>query len=512
MSTNIVMNRTSNVIRNIKFAVAGQMLGILINLISRKSFVVFLSVEYLGLNGLFSNMLSMLALAELGVGSAIVYSLYKPIAQEDTETIKSLMRLYKNIYTYVGIFILVVGCSLTPFLHLFIKELPNIPHIRLIYIIYVINTAVSYFFTYKRSIIIANQKWHIVTTYHYSLYFCMNAAQILILWLTRNFILFLMLQLASTLIENTLLSQKADRLYPYLRDKSILPLSQKVKKEIKKNVFAMVFHKIGGVIVFSTDNILISKLVGLTAVGIYSNYMLIRTALNAVTGIVFQSVSASFGNLNALASDERKLEIFQVINFAGAWIFGFCSVCLIVLINPFISLWLGDKYLFPTTTVILFVTSFYLSGMRQAALTVRDAMGLFWYDRYKPIFEVIINFIASILLGQTFGVNGILGGTVISTVTTCFWIEPFVLYRYGLHVPLRSFFIRYSIYTSATLAACAATTILCGFTPDSGIIGFGIKLIVCAVTPNVVFTACYIRTKELKYLLNIVSQAIKQIS
>ena len=503
------MSRTSNTIQNIKFAIIGQIIGILIGFISRKVFVVFLTIEYLGLNGLFSNMLSMLALAELGVGGAIVYSLYKPIAQGDTETIKSLMRLYKNIYTYVGIFILVAGCSLTPFLHLFIKELPNIPNIRLIYIIYVLNTAVSYFFTYKRSIIIANQKWHIVTAYHYSLYFCMNVAQMLALWLTRDFILFLLLQFASTVAENVLLSKKADKLYPYLRDKSILALSSEVKNEIKKNVFAMVLHKIGGVIVFSTDNILISKLVGLTAVGIYSNYMLIRSALNTVTGIVFQSVSASFGNLNALASDEKKLEIFQVINFAGAWIFGFCSICLVVLINPFISLWLGDEYLFPMTTVVLFVTSFYLTGMRQAALTVRDAMGLFWYDRYKPIFEVIINLVASILLGQTFGVNGILGGTVISTITTCFWIEPFVLYRYGLHAPLRSFFIRYGLYTTVTLAAGAATALLCSFVPGSGIIGLGTKFAACTVISNIIFIMCYIKTKELKYLLNIVLQAIK---
>ena len=503
------MTRTSNTIRNIKFAIIGQILGILIGFVSRKVFVVFLSIEYLGLNGLFSNMLSMLALAELGVGGAIVYSLYKPIAQGDTETIKSLMRLYKNIYTYVGIFILVVGCSLAPFLHFFIKELPNIPNIRLIYIIYVINTAVSYFFTYKRSIIIANQKWHIVTAYHYSLYFCMNIAQMLVLWLTRDFILFLLLQFTSTVAENVLLSKKADKLYTYLRDKSILPLSNEVKNEIKKNVFAMVLHKIGGVIVFSTDNILISKLVGLTAVGIYSNYMLIRSALNTVTGIVFQSVSASFGNLNALASDKKKLEIFQVINFAGAWIFGFCSICLVVLINPFISLWLGDEYLFSMTTVVLFVTSFYLTGMRQAALTVRDAMGLFWYDRYKPVFEVIINLVASILLGQTFGVNGILVGTVISTIATCVWIEPFVLYRYGLHTPLRSFFIRYSIYTIITLAAGAASVMLCSLTPERGIIGFGIKLAICTVIPNIIFIICYIKTKELKYLLDIALQAIK---
>ncbi|WP_346689595.1 hypothetical protein [uncultured Cloacibacillus sp.] len=493
-----------------KFATVGQILGILIGFVSRKVFVMCLSAEYLGLNGLFSNILSMLALAELGVGSAIVYSLYKPIAQENTEEIKSLMRLYKQIYTAVGVFILIAGSALTPFLHLFIRELPNIPNIRQIYFIYVVNSAISYFFTYKRSIIIANQKWYVVTMYHYSLYFCMNVAQMFVLWLTRDFILFLLIQTASTFAENVLLSRKADSLYAYLRDKVIQPLSLDVKNEIKKNVFAMIFHKIGSVVVFSTDNILISKLVGLTAVGIYSNYMLIRVGVNTITSIVFQSVSASFGNLNALASDEKKIEVFQIINFAGAWIFGFCSICFFVLVNPFISLWLGDEYLFPITTVFLFVTSFYLTGMRQACLTVRDVMGLFWYDRYKPVLEVLINLIVSVILGQIWGVNGILAGTVISTLTTCFWIEPYVLYKYGFHCPMSEYFVKYSMYFTATFLAAIITTLICNIIPDYGIKAFFGKLVVCGVMPNLIFIGCYRNTLEFKYIISVIRMLLSR--
>ena len=503
------MSRTSNTIRNMKFALAGQIMGILISLVSRKVFVMFLSAEYLGLNGLFSNILSMLALAELGVGIAIVYSLYKPIAEENFSEIKSIMRLYRTVYTTVGVFILVAGCALTPFLQFFIRDMPDIPNIRLIYLIYVINSATSYFFTYKRSLIIANQKWHIVTTYHYGLFFILNVAQMVVLWLTSNFIFYLLLQAAITLLENILLSRKANRLYPFLRETNVPPLPCEIKAEIKRNVFAMVFHKVGGVIVFSTDNILISKLVGLTAVGIYSNYMMIRQALNIVTGLVFQSVSASFGNLNAQNSNKRTLEIFHIINFAGAWIFGFCSTCLIVLINPFISLWLSNGYLFSTSIVLWFSLAFYVSGMRTACLTIREVMGLFWYDRYKPMFEVSINLIASVILGRKFGVAGILAGTVISTMTTCFWVEPLVLYRHGLHAPVRTFFVRYGIYTLITVLAGAVTIVLCKFTPPSGIMGFGAKLAVCAVVPNAIFTACYFRTSEFKHLLSITMDMIR---
>ena len=170
--------------------------------------------------------------------------------------------------------------------------MPDIPNIRLIYLIYVVNSATSYFFTYKRSLIIANQKWHIVTIYHYGLFFILNVAQMVVLWLTSNFIPYLLLQAANTLLENILLSRKANRLYPFLRETNVPPLPCEIKAEMKRNVFAMIFHKVGGVIVFSTDNILISKLVGLTAVGIYSNYMMIRQALNTVTGAC---ISIGFG-------------------------------------------------------------------------------------------------------------------------------------------------------------------------------------------------------------------------
>ena len=504
------MSRTSNTIRNIKFAMVGQMLGLLISLASRKVFVMFLSAEYLGLNGLFSNILSMLALAELGVGAAIVYSLYKPIAEENFSEIKSIMRLYKTIYTTVGVFILVAGCTLTPFLQFFIRDMPDIPNIRLIYLIYVVNSATSYFFTYKRSLIIANQKWHIVTIYHYGLFFILNVAQMVVLWLTSNFIPYLLLQAANTLLENILLSRKANRVYPFLRETNVPPLPCEIKAEIKRNVFAMIFHKVGGVIVFSTDNILISKLVGLTAVGIYSNYMMIRQALNTVTGLVFQSVSASFGNLNAQNSNKRTLEIFHIINFAGAWIFGFCSICLIVLINPFISLWLGNGYLFSTSIVLWFSLAFYVSGMRTACLAAREVMGLFWYDRYKPMFEVSINLIASVILGRKFGVAVIMACTVISTMTTCFWVEPLVLYRHGFHAPVSSFFIKYGTYTLITTIAGIITVMLCEFTHFSGITGFITKLVICAVVPNAIFALFYSKMDEFEYCFTTIKGSLKR--
>lgn len=505
------MSRTSNTIRNMKFAVLGQILGILFAFFARRVFVLFFSSEYLGLNGLFSNILSILSLAELGIGTAIVYNLYCPIAENNISKIKSLMLLYKRTYFAIGAAVFVSGCAITPFIQLLISEIPNIPYIRVIYLLYVCNSAASYFFTYKRSLIIANQQGYITSIYRYGLFIILNFAQIITLILTRNFLFYLSLQVAFTLLENIMLSRKANRMYPYLLEKDISPLQPAVKAEIKKNVFAMMFHKIGGVIVMGTDSILISKLVGLTEVGLYSNYILIRQAVNTIIGLLFQSASASFGNLSVLESDEHKLDVFQNINFAGAWIFGFSSICLIALYNPFISFWLGDVYLFPMSTVFWIVAVFYITGMRAASLTARDVMGVFWHDRYKPLFESSINLLASYILGTRMGVSGILIGTVFSTMATCFWVEPFVLYKHGFHAPVHTYFTRYGIYTSVTVAAGTITVFLCGLVMTSGFVGFCVKLGICLIAPNMFFLACYHRTKEFMFFRGLFINMFKQL-
>ncbi len=497
------MSRTSKSLKNIRFAVMGQLLGLIISFISRKVFVMILTQEYLGLNGLFTNILSILAISEMGVGTAIIYSMYKPIADNDTEKIKSLMQLYKKAYTIIGCFILIVGISITPFITSFISNVPDISEsIYIIYIMYVVNTAASYFFIYKRSLIIANQNRYIATYYRYLMYFILNVCQIVALLATHNFYLYLGLQIANTIIENVLVSRKADKLYPYLKDKNVKPLEKADKKEITKNVGALMCHKIGGAVVNGTDNILLSRFIGVVVVGIYSNYYMISNALSTVYGLVFQSITASFGNLNVQADNERKVKVFNQMFFLGAWVACFCTSCLIALFNPFITLWLGNEYLFTLPLVIVISLNFFIKTMRQPALTAREAMGLFWYDRYKPIFEASINLGSSIVLclwlrsfGEQYGVLGVFLGTAISSVSTNLWVEPYVLYKYGFKTKLRSYFYRYGYYTTLTVIASLGAFYLCkNISVTLG--GFIIRLLICAVVPNAVFIIGNFKTQE----------------
>lgn len=497
------MSRTLHSIRNTKYGVLGQLMGFTISFFARIIFVRILSAEYLGLNGLFSNILSILSFAELGVGTAIVYSMYKPLAEKDEAKLKSLVWLYRRAYITIGVTIAIMGSALTPFLGYIVKYMPNIPYIQIIYLMFVANSAISYFFSYKRSLIIADQNGYIITFYHYLMYFFLNIIQILTLLLTHNYIFYLGLQLMNTLIENIIISRKANQLYPFLKEKGDEKLDKTERSTIVRNVKAMICHKIGSIAVTGTDNILISKFVGVVSVGMYSNYLLIITALKQVIGTFFQALTASIGNLRVIGTNERSEFVFNCINLLGFWIYAFASICLINLFNPFIQIWLGETYLFPMSLVVIIIINFYLTGMRQSVLTFRDAFGLYWYDRYKPLFEAGVNLVASVALAKQYGTAGILIGTAISTLTTCFWVEPYVLYKYGFKSPVKSYFIKYALYTVLMLIVGYITSVICAKFSSITLVGFMSKMIVCVIIPNVTFAYVFWRKKEFQHLLKV---------
>lgn len=497
------MSRTDNSLRNLKTAVLFKLAAIVVNFIARKIFVVVLTKEYLGLDGTFANILTMLSLAELGVGTAITYSMYKPLAEGDRELILSLMTLYRKFYTVIGITVGVLGAALTPFLQYIIRDIPDIPHIRLIYLMFVLDSSISYFLVYKQSLISADQKQHIVTSYQYKTSMAVTAAQCAALLLTGDYILYLALKLCATFVCNALLARKADRLYPYLKQKTVQPLPAPVRQDISKNIRAMIAHKLGSVVVFGTDNVLIAYFVGAVSVGLYSNYLLITQSLKSAYSMIFRAMTASIGNLCAAEDTAHAQAVFWRVDLLTRWIYGFSTVCLVVLFNPFISLWLGADYLFSMPIVLLIVLSFYVTGMRQSVLTFREAMGLYWYDRHKPLFESAINLAVSILLAKPFGIVGIFIGTVVSTLSTCTWVEPYILFRHGFGAPVGKYFVHYTLNTLLTAFAGAATWCICALLPQTGFGSFIIKVLLCCVIPNLFFLLVYVKTSEFRYFLTL---------
>ena len=508
------MNRTESSLKNLYTAIIGQAAGILISFIARKVFLICLNEEYLGISGLFTNILTVLSLAELGVGSAMTFALYKPIADNNTEQIKALMSLYKRAYNTIGCAVLVLSVLFIPIYPHFINEIPDIPHLTLIYLLYAGNTAVSYFFTYKRTLIICDQKRYIATIYRYSFYLLLNIAQIVVLFITKNYILFCVIQLIFTIAENIAVSAAADKLYPYLKENNVETLSKETTDEIKGNIKAMMMHKIGGIVVNSTDNILLSRLCGLAAAGIYSNYYLICNALSTVYQQFFSSVSAGIGNLNAQQEDKSHLlETFYRIFFLNFWIYSFSLCCLINLFNPFITLWLGnDNLIFDEFTVSIISISFYFTGMRKTVLTFREAAGLFRPDRYKPIFESVINLAASVFLAKYLGPAGIFLGTIISTLSTCMWIEPLITFKYVFKSSVTPYFIKLAFYTAITAVICTVTSFVCSFVCiSSPFAAFIVKAAICAVLPNLLLSVLFFRTNEFKYFVDLIANILKKI-
>lgn len=504
------MNRTKNSVRNIFFTIAGAMVTMLLQLINRRVFINYLSSEYLGLNGLFSNILSMLSLSEMGVGTAMIYALYKPVADNDTEKIKSLMQLYKKFYTVIGLFILLVGIAITPFLHIFIKEMPDISYIQVYYIMFVLDSGLSYFYTYKRSLIICNQQHYLSSLSMMLSNVVTRVAQLILLIVTHNYFLFLLTQIVVSRLENVVISKIADKKYPYLKDKNIVPLDRESKTDIKKNIFAMLSHKIGTVIVYGTDNLIISKILGLAVLGIYSNYVLLTTSINGLIGKVFDAITASVGNLVVQKDKEQTEKIFYNIFFANYWIYSFVTICFFCLMQPFVKMWVGENMLLADAVVWVIVIVFYLEGMRKTALIFRDATGVFWNDRYKAIIESVINLVCSIPLTFALGVLGVKLGTLISLLATSFWVEGYVLYKHFFKKSVKGYLLKQTGYFILTAFMCVGVNFLCELIDAGTILSFIGQCAICVVVPNVLLLVLFHRTEQFKYFYNILMGIVKK--
>ena len=320
-------SRVFNSVRNVMIGFGGQLIQMVLAFVSRAIFIRALSSEYLGINGLFTNILALLSLAELGVGSAIIYTLYKPIADEDVERIKVLMNFYKKCYITIGLTILVMGLGLTCFLDVLIKDTPTIHEsIYVIYLFYLFNTVITYFYSYKSALIVANQKQYIVTMRTQLMHIIQTFGQLVILIVTKNFMLYLTVQSLCVLTYNIVISRTADKMYPYLREKTSETLAPEEKSLMKKNVYSLMLLKIGGTLVNNTDNLIISALIGLGPLGLVSNYTLIMNAINSIVTQVFTAITASVGNLNVTADKERRYSIFKVINLLNFYFYGIAAI------------------------------------------------------------------------------------------------------------------------------------------------------------------------------------------
>ncbi len=494
-------NRTQNTIRNVKTGAIVQIINKVMAFVVQTVFIMMLNTEYLGVNGLFTNILTVLSFAELGIGTAIIFSMYKPVAEQDKEKIKSLMLLYKKAYNIIGVTVFLLGLCVIPFMSIIIKEAPNIKeNLNLIYILFLFNTSISYFFTYKKSIIYAHQKQSIIDNINSIFYLIKSLLLILFLVLTRNYILYLVIQIIITLIENIVIAIKANRMYPYLKEKKIKTLEKEEQKNIFVNVKSLIVYKLGSVIMSGTDNILISSMISVGVVGLCSNYVLIINSIKSVIFSALNGVTASVGNLNAVGEPKQKEKVFYQITFIDYIVYSFCAVAFIVLLNPFITLWLGEKYLLGIAVPIALAVSFYIDGLRNPGFTYRTTLGLFKKGKATPYIGAITNIVFSILLCKIFGVAGIFIATSIAQLLSYTWIDPYLIHKYEFKTSVKKYYKKYLYYTIVFILCVVGTLGIANLINIEGIVGFILKGIIVCIIPNIINLVCFKNTEEFQEL------------
>ena len=500
MKNNMKENsRTKNVTINASWGMLTQIVKIILEFIVRTVFIKCLGSEYLGVNGLFTNILTVLSFAELGIGNAIIFSMYKEISNKNEEKIKSLMKLYKQCYITIGFIVFFVGIGLMPFIRYIINGEPNIKeNILLIYFLFLLNTSISYFFSYKKAIISAHQKEYIINIYKLITEVIKVSLQIAILIITKNFILYLLIQILCTILDNVLTYIKANKMYDYINDKNIKKLEKEERHNIFVNVKSLVMYKFGSIILNGTDNVIISKMLSLSTVGILSNFNLITNTVTTLVGSVLNGFTASVGNLNTTNDIKKQENVFKQISFVCFWIYGFCAIGILSLSNDFMELWVGKEYQLPLITVFAIVLHLYINGVQFTGYTYRVTMGLFKKGKYCPIIAAIINIILSIALCKLIGLSGIIFATSISRLITTTWYDIFMVYKYKFNSSPLKAYTRYLFFTILVIINGFVTYNVINLITTSGILGFIIKLTLVIIITNTIFLLLFFKTYEFK--------------
>lgn len=501
--------RTEYSVLNMLTGLGGYFLNTVIGYICRIIFVRCLAAEYLGINGLFSNILSMLSLVELGIGSAMGYALYQPLAKDDKEKITSLMALYKKSYNIIGIVVALLGIMMIPLLqYIIVKPQQIVENIYIIYLVYLFNTASSYFFSYRSALLIAAQKNYIVSGVNYAITTIVSIIQIPILLITQNFMIYLICQSIGVFINNVIVSMWAKHDYPYIEKKNVKPITKKEKRQMAVNIKALTINKIAAMLVNNTDNIVITYFNGLISTGVISNYTLLTGTLGSITSQLFNGITASVGNLNAVENNKKKYNFFRILNLANFWIYGWCCIGIFLVSGEIVKICFGQKFVLDIQIPLVLAINFYLVGMNNAVLIYKNAMGLFKYGQYLLILTAMINLVLDVILGKMWGMFGIFLATIIARVLTNTWYEPYAVFKYGLEKNFKEYikiFLEYAVVLIFTGIVCY---VLCGFCKYNNITNLILKVIICSIIPNIVFYMCYGKTQEGKYLIGAIKKII----
>ncbi len=504
------IERVKNASRNMFFGIMQKTYQIVIPFVMRTAMIYFMGVQYLGLNGLCASILQVLNLAELGVGSAMIYSMYKPIAEDDTKRICALLKLYKTYYTAIGLIIAIFGVILTPFIpDLISGDVPIEINIYILYLLNLATTVLSYWMlAYKNSVLQAHQRVDVISKVTMTTSTIQYVLQFLVLWLFKNYYLYVIVMLATQILTNVVTAIVASKMYPDYKAEG--KLEQSEVKEINRRIRDLFTSKIGAVIVNSADTIVISAFLGLTMLAIYQNYYFILTAIIGFVAIIFNSCMAGIGNSLIVETKEKNFNDLKKFTFLIAWISGFCSSCFLCLYQPFMKVWVGEELQLPFSVVICLVIYYFTYEINQLLNMYKDAGGIWHEDRFRPLVTAIANLIMNLIMVQFWGIYGIILSTVLSTLLVGMpWLFHNLFTTLFEKKKLLEYLKNLFFYVIVSLIACILTYLVCNKIVLGNWTTIIVRGIICCVIPNVIFFIMYHRFSEFKECLQLVDKMTK---
>ena len=504
--------RTKYSIYNSISSIVSSFTTMILGFLAQSVFVRILGFEYLGLNGLFTNILTMLSFFELGIGNAIVYHLYKPIANGDKKTVKALMNFYKRAYNIIAVIVFVIGMILLPFVNIFVGKVTVDINVHFLFFLFLLSTVSTYLVAYKRSILYADQKNYIVNIIHTIYTIVLNITQLLMLYFTKNFYLYLIVKIVCQLLENIIITVFANKYYPLLKEKNNEKIDKDIEKDIFSKVKALLCHKVGSVVTNGTDNIIISKILGVVMVGIYSNYELLVRACTLMFGQIISSTTASVGNLLASKDRGKAFTIFKKIRFINFWISCFTATSLLVISQPFIKIWIGNNGLLPLSVVMVIVFNYFQKMQRHTYFAFKDSAGIWEEDKYVPIIEAVINLIISITLAKFIGLSGIILGTIISGFCYWFYSYPKFVYTKLFNRTYLDFFKETIGYILLFVVIALSTLFVSNLISlNSTLLQVIVNSCLCLLIPNICICVLFNKTNEYKYVKELFGKIFKKV-
>ena len=504
------IERTKNATRNIFFGIILKAYQVLFPFLMRTAMIYLMGVQYLGLNSLFTSILSVLNLAELGVASAMVYSMYKPIAEDDNTGICALMKLYRTYYRVIGLVIAVVGCILTPFIPKLIRG--EVPAGINIYVLYLLNlgaTVLSYWlFAYKNSILQAHQRMDVVskvtlltTTIQYGL-------QLIVIWVFHNYYLYIIVSLATQALNNILTAVYADKLYPQFKPTGNVDKIQ--VQRINQRIRDLFTSKIGNIIYDSADTIVISAFLGLTVLAVYQNYFYILNSITSIIAVVFSACTAGIGNSIVMESKEKNYQDLNKFTFIITWIAGFCSVCLLCIYQPFMELWVGKDLMLSLSAVVCFVIYFFIRQFNALFNLYKDASGMWHEDRLRPLAAALTNLVLNLILVQFIGIYGILLSTVLAILCAGM---PWLLHNLFTVIfekkHMWPFIRKLAKYSFVVLISCVVTYFICSQFNMGLVSTILVRGVICIIVPNMIYYLTFRKTEEYRQTLQLADKMTK---